>query len=393
MFRLIIFFLFLPMTFFAQEEKSVSSTFVGLELQGGKIVPNTSSHPKTKGNYGIHLHLGLLNSGNHAWAEFYNYPELGISLGYNHLGEKEIFGSEFSLTPYVIFPTSKNPKKGIHIKFAGGISYFTKKYDEIENPENLYVGSHPTWAFNLSFYKSLRLSNKFVIKPGISFRHASNGHTALPNYGVNSIVASMIFQLHPSGIPDRLPPLEKPDKKEYHFYFITEQGIGTHELGGPISPIGGEDGLISTSTLSLGILFKKHILVRSGFSYRYYELYKDYIEENNLQEYSNNKTWSSSNLIFSIGTEFLIGHFSIDIQGGLNITKPFYRTHFDVFENTNNYDWVTKRWFTTKFGFNVYLFNTKKLPKHNVRIGAFINANFGQADFTEFGLGYLFKIK
>ncbi len=389
---IIILFLF-PVLLFSQTERNNTSFYIATELQGGKIIPNTSSHPSTNANLGVHLHFGFLSNGNHAWGEFYNYPELGISLGYNSLGNKDIFGSEISLVPFFLIPTSKNPKKGVHFKLGTGITYHTKRYNAENNIDNLYIGSHLNWSANASIYKSFSIRNKYKIKTGITFRHSSNGHTVLPNYGVNSILASVIFQIYPKGISERIAILEKEKKKkEYHYYFIANQGIGFHELGGPTKPIGGKLQMISTSGIFLGVLFKKHILLRGGFSYRYYETYRNYIRENNLLEYSDNPVWSSSSLIFSIGTEFLFGHFSIDIQGGLNIAKPFYKTHFEVFENTSSYDKTTKQYFTTKYGFNVYLFNTKNLPTHNLRLGAFINANFGQADFSEFGLAYVYKI-
>ncbi len=384
----LIIFIFYPFILFAQNNTSL---YFGIEPQIGKIAPNTSSHPKTSANLGLHLQVGFLQLGNNGWGEFYNYPELGLDLGYNFLGEKDIFGSEFSLNPYFILPTSKDPKKGASFKLGFGLSTFNKKYHEVNNPRNLYTGSTFAFTFNVGVFKSFPVSEKLRIKTGLALRHSSNGHTQLPNYGINSALASIIFQFFPKTIGER-NTFKKPFKKEYCPYLILNQGIGTHELGGPISPIGGKDGFVSTTGLTIGILFKKHILVRTGFSYRYYQLYQDYIEENSLVEYNKNTIWSSSNLIFTIGTEFLMGHFSIDIQGGLNLTKPFYKTHYEVFENTKEFDRITKRWLTTKFGFNAYLFNTKNLPQHNIRLGVFINANFGQADFAELGLAYVFKL-
>jgi len=40
----------------------------------------------------------------------------------------------------------------------------------------------------------------------------------------------------------------------------------------------------------------------------------------------------------------------------------------------------------------LYAINTNKAPQHNVFLGAFINSNFGQADFSEITLGYMYSL-
>ncbi len=46
-----------------------------------------------------------------------------------------------------------------------------------------------------------------------------------------------------------------------------------------------------------------------------------------------------------------------------------------------------KSLFPTRLGVKLYLFNTNKIPKNNLYIGANINANYTQADFSELSLG------
>ncbi|MGB1217284.1 MAG: acyloxyacyl hydrolase, partial [Saprospiraceae bacterium] len=368
--------------------------FIEPEIHIGKIVPNTSRFPSTSISPGLHLNIGWRDEtqGN-GWANFYNYPQVGLEIGYDWLGEKDLFGSRFSAQTYIIIPTKKDLSKGVQFKMGIGAAYFNKPYDSVTNPENDYVGSPFTWAFELILQKAILIQEN-TFKIGFGYVHSSNGHTVLPNYGLNSAVLTLGYQLYPK--KNKLNQKLNSDKNKYsdkHFYLIKRFGIGWHELGGPITPIGGDVKPIYSTGLSGGILLRKHILVRTGFLYRYYEQYSNYIKENNLTEYSKNKNWSASNILFFVGGEFLIGHFSMDIEGGLNIMKPFYKTHFEVFEKTNNYDKITKQLIATRLGMNIYLFNTNKLPKHNISVGGYINANFGQADFSELNFNYVLKIK
>ena len=42
-------------------------------------------------------------------------------------------------------------------------------------------------------------------------------------------------------------------------------------------------------------------------------------------------------------------------------------------------------------GLKYYLIGTTKVPKNNLYLGFHINANLGQADFTELSLGYVYS--
>ena len=48
-----------------------------------------------------------------------------------------------------------------------------------------------------------------------------------------------------------------------------------------------------------------------------------------------------------------------------------------------------KRTISARLGLKYYLINTTKTPTDNVFIGAFINSNLGQADFSELAIGYV----
>ncbi len=87
-----------------------------------------------------------------------------------------------------------------------------------------------------------------------------------------------------------------------------------------------------------------------------------------------------------------MGHIGIDIMGGLNLYKPFYSEFNTVYEKNTGFRYLLKKHLASRMGLNLYVLNTNKLPKHNAFIGAHINANFGQADFTEFSIGYQLNI-
>ncbi len=103
---------------------------------------------------------------------------------------------------------------------------------------------------------------------------------------------------------------------------------------------------------------------------------------------NDNPNWNASNISFFLGNEFLMGHASIDAELGINLHKPFYKT----FNPKGDVALTLQKLLLTRIGMNLYLINTHKMPKHNLFIGTHIKANNVKADYTEFTLGYTYKI-
>lgn len=385
-------FLFFTTASFCQETKSSGTDlrFIDAEILTGKVVPNYRAFPKTKLLEGFSLNIGTLHKNpNKEYASYYNNPMTGISISYLNPGNSNVFGRELSLKPFFMFNPVKSLKSPVYLKFSLGLSYFTDFYDSVDNPENKAVGSHFTWGFQAFLYKSWDIDQALRINLGAGYLHESNGHVQLPNAGLNmamfSISATSFFERN-SGDVSNPPNNSKNNKNSY--FFNLRNGLGLHELGGTFGPPGGPKKEVYSLALSGGIIFNNYIKVRSGLTYRFYEQYYDYIIENELEEYSDEPFLNAGNLNFFVGCEFLVGHFGLDIEGGLNLYKPFYKEFHQRFRNSNHLKYVLKKLFSSRMGLNLYLFNTHDRPKNNFFIGANINANFGHADFSELSIGY-----
>ena len=103
-----------------------------------------------------------------------------------------------------------------------------------------------------------------------------------------------------------------------------------------------------------------------------------------------------------------MSHIGIELAIGINIHKPFYKVDWQlnqgyIFVNENgqkttilgdlNWYYEVKRTVATRMGLKYYLISNTKKPKHNFYVGAHINANLGQADFSELSLGYVYRFK
>lgn len=361
--------------------KSQRSFFVEPEFLAGRIVPNYQQYPLSNVKETMVLDIGSSNVDNKPWAKYYNHPDVGISLIFSQLGNENVFGNEIDLMPFISLNTTRRLRNTWFFKISIGASYFTKHWALTDSSNNA-IGASYTWAFRVFLYRSLWVTKKINLRIGGGYCHSSDGHTQLPNYGLNSALLGLTLQFNKTPPdPDFIYP-EKIKEVIPKTYFMTlRTGFGFHERGSPQGPVGGPKYGVGSFAVAGGIIFKNHIKVRTGFTYRDYGKLLDYTGLNYT-------TWQSSNIYFFLGCEFLIGHVGMDIEGGINLYKPFYHDFYKKYEgSTASTFYFLKNTFPMRMGLNYYLINTSKNPLCNVFVGAHIDANFGQADFSELSLG------
>lgn len=388
----ILFFLLISLTVWAKGQKTTdtptSAWYIEPEIMAGKVVGNFQHFPASPMQTTVFLNIGRISySADNTWTGFYNYPSTGVGFSYSTFGNDSVFGREVGVVPFLEINTSRFNESSFSFKFGLGTSYFTTHYDKVKNPTNYAIGSHLTWAFQLFGYYKLNLSDNFNLKIGGGYLHSSNGHTKLPNYGLNSAMLSFSAQYFFSPIQ---PRREFEPDYTHHFLLTVRTGIGMHEYGAARGPAGGPLKPVYSLAVSGGILFKQNICLHAGFAYRFYQQYYNYIVQNKPVGYAGDPYRNSSNVYFFLGGEFLMGHVGIDIEGGLNLYKPFYVTYIKSFHEIPNWQKTT---FPSRMGLKLYALDTSRKPQNNVYIAANINANFGQADFSELSLGFVHLLK
>ncbi len=374
----IIVFAFLLSVFLQSQAYSQQQNYLIPEIFSGSIVPNYMNGPAFGPRIGLAVTYYKQSIEENTTNLYYKYPLLGFQAGFHRLGNPFVYGNEINFMPVL----GLNLKKGM-FQWGIGASYFTKTHRQ--NELNKSIGSHLNWAFQWMYYRSFSITENKNIRLGIGYHHSSNGHTQLPNYGLNSAVISIAVT--PNGL--KTPNLNKEQiPKSRKLFLLARSGIGIHELGSTTSPVGGEKKLVFSNSVGVGFTFREHFRWYAGFGTRHYQHYADSIanspELQDLNVHPNNH-------FFMMGIEYLVYHIGISIEGGINISKPFYYHFAKDYENTESIKYTLKKIFPSRMGLKLYLINTAKKPKHNVYISAHINANFGQADFSEASLGYVYN--
>jgi hypothetical protein len=393
----------------AQESATTASnySFVSFQYDFGRTSPANTYFPETKPFQGIEVAFGRTNNRNDLeWARQLNFPRTGISVSYSDFGNKEKIGSAISVIPFLDFPIFRKWSNRFDANIGIGASYFDVIYDLESNVTNQAISTHITWAFRSNIrYDFLRFKNgKSQIVLG--YYHNSNGHVRLPNYGLNTFLLGLNTEFNFNKIEVaslNLDGSKVNENSSLQTYYCYRFGLGQNVL----TKYDDHKREVYTVSASLGRIKNKTFKYGVGMYYRFYESYYNHIQKEGelindmYPDLKKNPILKASSFgVFADG-EVLLSHVGLEMQIGLNFYKPFYKVDWKLNQGEIIYDgsyqlgelnWYynVKHLISSRLGLKYYAFDNNKAPTHNLFIGAFINANLGQADFSELGLGYVF---
>ena len=181
-----------------------------------------------------------------AYAHDYNYPTFSFGLRYhlNHgttmhrddpWGEAQPvnYTSKLGnfLTLYGTFNRplyrSKHWQWGYYL--GTGIAYTSLKYNQKNDIDNEYIGSHLNIYFNAGLYGQVKIAKEWSIKGGLDFAHHSNGAMARPNKGANYFGPFVGLVYEPQQATSPIAKRNTEATQPFQKYWFTEFTLG---LGG-----------------------------------------------------------------------------------------------------------------------------------------------------------------
>ena len=401
--------LLLPFSVISQDTnaKAGSRFVLTPEIMLGQSASANSDFPDRKLQTQLILNFGWDHKNNfHEWATRLKGPKTGISIGYTNYGNSEEIGSSITVLPFIEFNAFRKEK--FKILTGMGLSYFNIKYDSISNPNNQAITNNIVWSFRVFMYYQFLTSKNLKHRVGLGYYHHSNGHTRLPNQGLNSFLISFSVEIKKSN-PVSAKPKREFNKSRYS-YISLRTGYSKNVLSKAFNETKG----VYTISGEYGQVINKFFKLGGGFYYRFYQHYYDYIVDNESLvqdgeefDFFKEDPWRyATNIGLFVTGEFLLSHFGIEGQIGVNLHKPAYRIDWrinqgwsyvpkDIPDNAvlGEFDskFNKKHLISTRLGIKYYFFSTLKIPKNNVYAAFHINSNLGQADFGEFSLGYVYR--
>lgn len=135
----------------------------------------------------VEISLIKRTRGKSYWEDVYQYPEYGVSFFYTDLGERNVLGEVIGVDYFFKINLAEREQSKFYVRSGFGVNYTTKKYDPIDNPFNVSVGSNINVHFNLRFGLNQKLFPNTYLNVGGAFDHISNAATQFPNFGVNYV--------------------------------------------------------------------------------------------------------------------------------------------------------------------------------------------------------------
>lgn len=370
---------------FSNAQSLKDPAYIGYSYTTGKIVKNFPTFPE-RNLASIHsFTIGSRLNGTKAWHPYYKFPVASFQFIFATLGNKKEIGNMMSLLYRLEFPFKITDKFYLEAIPAFGGSYFTKHYDEIDNPNNVIIGSH------LSFCAAATLGVRYFITPFWSvdlhgsIYHSSNSHYKLPNSGANipSVGVGVRYHIKPASLLFGQKSL-LPDKK---LHVSARIALGQNEQGATTFPVNGPKYPIYLAAVYATKYFTPVNKLHAGFEGWYNAGVYDFISSQ--EYYDDNLHWRSTALQFVIGHEFLFGHFSMFTNGGVYLYNPVFKERLKR-EDINTTHNQLKGIFTARIGFQYYLRDATLYSRNNWFAGVYIKTNLGQADFLEGSFGYCF---
>jgi hypothetical protein len=405
---LLLLIILIPLALWAQVDNSELKAEYSFrpEVLIGYTHPANLGFPATSAQRSLVLNLVKdTHSSTSEWTNQLNKPRTGLSLAYIDFGNSEALGHAVSLMPFLELDLFPKKTERLDFLMSYGASYMNRTYDAETNPFNHAITTHLNWSFRTFIYYDFIQRERSSWKLGLGYFHHSNGHRRLPNQGLNAFLASISseFPLRKKTEPFQVSEVQKTKSQEA--YYSIYAGYGTNVLSEEFNDRKG----VYTLAFNTGRIYNKTWKLGVGAYYRFYEHYFDYIENEevlvrDLAPYFGENPFGYASCIgFSGNLELMLDHVGFEFGLGVNIYKPFYRLDWqmnngfvydDVFypgELTWYYEF--KRSISSRLGLKYYLLNTSKSPNSNLFIAAHLNANLGQADFSEISLGYVHRFK
>ena len=362
--------------------------FIQPQIRVGKILNNMPDMPdRTMSVFGD-VNIAWQTRGKHIWNQYYKYPQVGFLVSAGYLGNNDILGYSISVVPNLSLRLSKWKKVNIYIMLGVGLSYFTKIYDEIDNPENKLIGTRVTNKSLVCFDLNYHISRQFVLTAGVSASHFSDGHFQLPNFGINIPAMNIGVKYFPASFPKEYYKFDSLVIYNKKLLINLKFGIGYHEFGTAIKPTGGPKYPVYTATAYLSKRLNTKLNFQFGINYNYYTSYYDFIESQ--EYYTNNAHFKASSIIAFAGIEFIVGKFGFSAQLGSYLYNEFYRDLQDLRSMDKGWRYQSARYITTRLGVQYYIFKPLTSTRLNPWIGTFLKSNGGAADFAEISIGCAF---
>jgi len=273
---------------------------------------------RTGPSYGFRIAHHWQTIGKKDWQVRHHYPRIGLAAYWLRIGEPEILGSSFSITPEISFGLITLDRYEMRGTAGYGLGFLTKTFDYQENPTNNAISAPLNVSVLLKLDQAIRLHPQWYLQGSIALSHFSNGARHLPNFGINIVNFELGLQFRNKAFEKDTWNTEREDHQRVSNWAIDLQaGMGyreREESRGPAYPIYNLTGALAyhitpVQTMRLGFSWEKN---RGAYVFGKHIILFDSEEEARLK--------SQRRMLF-YAHEFRFGAFGVNIWMGTYLAR------------------------------------------------------------------------
>ncbi|WP_018479135.1 acyloxyacyl hydrolase [Pontibacter roseus] len=294
-------------------DSSRAAINLGLTGHTGFIIPHSRDirHLSKSYPWGIEADLSLHFTNDRAWLYLHGYPRLGASVAFYNFDNPEVLGNAYTLLLYVEPFLSAHRRFSLSFRLGGGLAYMDNTYHPTDNPDNLFYSTAISFPLEISLLGNYRLSERWILRAGGTYKHISNGGLRQPNKGINfpSATLGINYALRPATFPERHLTQARAVQQERNFLVaVFGTGKDRKELSSKRLALVGIAANVSQPIGRLSAL--------TGGA----EWVADYALRRQLQNKGEDKDFQRGALL--AGHEFRIGRFRFSQQLGVYVYAP-----------------------------------------------------------------------
>jgi len=262
---------------------------------------------------GVELTWEMQTYGKQYWHKLSGFPRVGLIGSFQHFRDERL-GWGYGFMPFISLRFFKIGSVEMFGRFAMGLGYVSKHWDEYSNPLNNLVGSHINNNTGIRLGFGIEAHRNWEIRPSFSFTHYSNGAAQYPNLGTNVMSFNLgILYKHNPVLPedynhsnDNMPERHKGPR------FSIFAGLGMKEIGRTYR---GPKYAITVTSADVGLFTGRNNILKLGLTHEYHSA--EYAFFMNNGGYNQNFAQQKANkFLFYVEDEILMGHFSLVGQIG-----------------------------------------------------------------------------
>lgn len=222
---------------------------LGLRLHNGFIIPHSPElKPLTQTNpLGVELSYSRMGLSRAVWERCNCFARVGGYVNYVSFNNPAVLGRTFGggafFEPVVFY----RPKLYATVRTTVGLTYLTRVYDPVDNPQNIFFSMPFSAWLGVSFNLHHRLTSTFDLIATASYNHISNGGTRQPNKGMNFPTLALGVAYNPT-------LLQLPDTRPWRGGRLAQRWTGRMVAFGSVRVLEAGDGYPEVTRLMGGLI-------------------------------------------------------------------------------------------------------------------------------------------